>query len=266
MIPTPDLRPTERFSNRVGHYVRARPRYPAALLDFFKSDLALTPAGRIADIGSGTGILSELFLANGNPVTGVEPNAQMRQAGDEHLREFPNFSSVNATAENTGLPAASFDFVVAGQAFHWFDPSRARVEFRRILSPNGWVVLVWNERKRNGHGFDAAYDTLVQQFAVDKYVDHHTTITSTADQTLGAFFGPEHFRVKEFENFQELSLDDVKSRILSSSYMPMPDHPSFPAMMALTERAFADHAINDTVRISYDTRAYYGKMSGCSKF
>src|SRR5580658_5846995 len=120
------LRPTQRFSSRVSYYVRARPRYPAALLDFLKSDLHLSPAHRVADIGSGTGILSELFLRNGNLVLGIEPNAPMRAAGDDYLKNYPNFRSRDGTAETTGLADHSIDFAVAGQAFHWFDPPRAR--------------------------------------------------------------------------------------------------------------------------------------------
>lgn len=230
-------------------------------MGFLRSELNLNPSHRIADIGSGTGLLSELFLRNGNTVTGVEPNAEMRAAGDEFLKPFPNFHSVDGAAEATTLPNHCADFVVAGQAFHWFDPPKARDEFLRILVPDGWVVLVWNERKTTGGGFDSAYETIVQKFAKEPEVDFHTTVTGAANKVLGLFFGPPHFRTREFANFQDMSLDDVKARILSSSYMPLPDDPSFAAMLAEAERAFAGNAVGGVVRISYDTRVYYGKMT-----
>ena len=262
MHPQPSsLQPTQRFSTRVSYYVRARPKYPSAFLDFLRSDLGLTSAHRIADIGSGTGILSELFLCNGNAVIGIEPNAEMRAAGDEYLKNYPTFRSLSGAAEATTLPDHSADFVVAGQAFHWFDPPKARTEFQRVLVPGGWVVLVWNERRGGAPGFDVAYDELIQKFATDTHVDHHTTVTGVADSVLGPFFGPGHFRIRGFDNFQELDLDDVKARILSSSYMPLPDHPAFADMMAHAEQAFAAHAVNGRVRMSYDTLAYYGRMS-----
>src|SRR6185437_1727062 len=256
-----DLNPTGRFSNRVSHYIRARPKYPLALLDFLRDELALTPSHRIADIGSGTGILSELLLANGNPVVGVEPNIEMRLAGEEYLRGFPSFQSLDGTAEATGLADHLVDFITAGQAFHWFDRPKTRVEFMRILRPDGWVVLVWNERQLNADGFDDAYDELVRRFAVEKHVDHHTTITGLADEVLGPFFGKGHSRVKTIENFQELNLDDVKARIMSSSYMPLPEHPRFGEMMEEAERSFVMHARGGQVHLNYDTRLYYGRMT-----
>jgi SAM-dependent methyltransferase len=64
----------QRFSSRVADYVRYRPSYPSALLDLLRSECALRSGHVIADIGSGTGFLSELFLKNGNRVYGIEPN------------------------------------------------------------------------------------------------------------------------------------------------------------------------------------------------
>ena len=260
MLTSP-LQSTHRFSNRVGWYVQARPKYPAALLDFLQSDLGLRPEHRIADMGSGTGLLAEMFLRNGNSVIGIEPNSEMRAAGDEILRNYSHFKSIDATAERTSLPDHSIDLVMAGQAFHWFDVPKVRAEFQRILVPGGRVVLVWNERRVADSGFDAAYDELIRRFATDVHVDHHTQVTGVADEVLGAFFGPGHFRVKCFDNFQELNLEGVKARLLSSSYMPLPDHLSFPDLMREAERAFHNHAIDGAVRIAYDTRAYYGTMS-----
>src|SRR5205814_8816828 len=72
----------QRFSNRVADYIRYRPGYPSAVLDLLRAECGLRPGHVIADIGSGTGLLSELFLRNGNRVYGVEPNAEMRRAGE----------------------------------------------------------------------------------------------------------------------------------------------------------------------------------------
>jgi SAM-dependent methyltransferase len=137
---------TQRFSDRVEHYVRSRPNYPDAFYEFLWTELGLTPDGAVADIGSGTGISARPLLAKGNTVYGIEPNGPMRQAAERGLAGYANFRSIDATAEATTLPAASVDLILAAQAFHWFDRDRARAEFARILKPGGWVVLVWNER------------------------------------------------------------------------------------------------------------------------
>src|SRR5271170_3464981 len=116
----------QRFSNRVGDYVRYRPGYPRAVLDLLRDECGLTPKSVVADIGSGTGILTQMLLENGNLVYGVEPNAEMRAAGEEFLAAHPKFRSVAASAEATKLPDASVDLIVAAQAFHWFDPPASR--------------------------------------------------------------------------------------------------------------------------------------------
>ncbi len=126
---------TARFSSRVADYVRYRPGYPRALVRLLEEECGLAPESVVADVGSGTGILSELFLHNGNRVYGVEPNREMREAGERLLAAYENFVSVDGRAEATTLEDACADFVTAGQAFHWFDPAGARREFQRILRP-----------------------------------------------------------------------------------------------------------------------------------
>ena len=159
-------KPTERFSDRVDAYVKYRPDYPRAVLELLQTECGLTPRSAVADIGSGTGKLSELFLRNGNSVYGVEPNPEMRLAGENLLSSYPGFVSVAGSAEATTLPDQSADFITAGQAFHWFDQKLARQGFERILKPDGLVVLVWNERLTDT-SFLEAYEMLTQTYATD---------------------------------------------------------------------------------------------------
>ena len=93
----------------------------------------------------------------------VSPIAIRRAA----LGGRPGFASVDGTAQATTLPAASFDAVTAGQAFHWFDPGAARDEWERIARPGGWAVLVWNLRRERATPFMAGYDDLIHRFATD---------------------------------------------------------------------------------------------------
>ncbi len=143
-----------RFSSRVESYIKYRPGYPAAIIDLLRKECRLTTNALIADIGSGTGKLTELFLNNGCRVVGVEPDPEMRAAAEYVLRHYPTFTSSAGSSEATVLPDRSVDVVTAGQAFHWFDRERARKEFARALVPGGWVVLVWNRQKTTGTPFD----------------------------------------------------------------------------------------------------------------
>ena len=79
------------------------------------------------------------MLHNGGLVFGVEPNKEMREAAERLLNKYPNFKSINGTAEATTLAIQNVDIITAGQAFHWFNQTKTRVEFLRILKPGGWV-------------------------------------------------------------------------------------------------------------------------------
>ena len=115
-----------RFSGRVENYVKYRPGYPQAIIDLLRKECHLTTNALIADIGSGTGKLAEVFLNNGYRVLGIEPDPEMRAAAEYVLGQYPTFTSIAASAEATELPDRSVDVVTAGQAFHWFDRERVR--------------------------------------------------------------------------------------------------------------------------------------------
>ncbi|MEJ2633396.1 MAG: class I SAM-dependent methyltransferase [Acidihalobacter sp.] len=249
---------TQRFSNRVDNYVKYRPSYPQELVAALHEACGLTPASKIADVGSGTGLLTELFLRNGNPVFAVEPNTEMRKAGERQLAQYPKLQSIAAAAEATTLPDHGVDFIVAGQAFHWFDRARAREEFRRILAPGGWVVLVWNERETASTPFMRAYETFLQRYSTDYSQVDHKQIT---DAVLNDFYGPEGFRLATFPNRQEFDFDGLRGRLLSSSYTPEAGHPDHKPMLAELARIFAAHAEDGRVAFEYTTRMYYNHLS-----
>ncbi|HVF56218.1 MAG TPA: class I SAM-dependent methyltransferase [Pyrinomonadaceae bacterium] len=252
--------PATRFSSRVENYVKYRPTYPPDIIDLLESECGLTRDSIVADIGSGTGILSEMFLKNGNRVFGVEPNREMREAGERMLRAYTNFKSLDASAEATTLGDRAVDFVTAGQAFHWFNSEQTRGEFSRILKPFGWAVLIWNERRIDSTPFLAAYERLLRTRGTDyeqvssKYVDDETVIAP--------FFAPHKVHVKTFENYQEFDFESLKGRLLSSSYTPEPGHTNYAPMLEELADIFEAHEQGGRVRFDYDTKVYYGHMTG----
>ncbi len=246
----------ERFSNRVKNYVKYRPHYPKEILRVFRDEMNLNESSVIADIGSGTGISSKLFLENGNKVFGVEPNELMRDAAEEYLNEFEDFVSVDGTAENTTLEENSVDFVVAAQAFHWFDNEDSRREFERILKDEGFVALMWNERQLNTNEFLRDYEKLLIEFGTDYQKVRHDNITK---ESLWDFFQTD-FRQAVFQNSQLLDFDGLKGRILSASYMPSAENPCFEEMLIKLKSLFAEHAENGKIEILYDTKVFYGQI------
>ena len=248
----------QRFSNRVADYVRYRPGYPSAVRDVLRAECGLKSGHVIADIGSGTGFLSELFLKNGNRVFGVEPNEAMRQAGGEYLASYDGFVSVDGSAESTTLDDASVDFVTAGQAFHWFDQNAARGEFLRILKPAAWVVVVWNERLTDASPFVREYEDLLRKFGTD-YASVKESYPSEGH--MRDFFGPGAYSSHTLPNFQEFDFDGVAGRLRSSSFVPTPDHPNFAPMMAELEKVFDGHNQDGHVRLEYTTHIYFGRLN-----
>jgi len=248
--------PTTRFSNRVADYVATRPGYPPGVLDILRKE-GLTPAMTVADIGSGTGLSAQLFLANGNTIYGVEPNREMREAGEQFLREYSTFSSINGTAEATSLPKASVDVIVAGQAFHWFDAPKARTEFQRILRPSGFVVLMWNTPRLNASPFMKAYEQLLHQFGTDYREVVHTNVDRAS---LIAFFGSDQFRSFTLDNFQTFDRAGLRGRLRSSSYTPDEGHADYEPMMRELDRFFDEHNQAGRVRFEYDTEVHVDRV------
>lgn len=246
----------ERFSNRVANYVKYRPGYPPEALRLFCGEMGLRSDCVIADVGSGTGIWARGFLENGNKVFGVEPNAAMRAAAEEILKGFPNFRSIDGTAENTTLADASVDFVTAAQAFHWFEPEKTRVEFERILRPGGYIALIWNERQLDSTKFLREYEKFLLKFANDYETVRHENIT---EQVLQDFFR-RPFKRQTFENVQILDFEGLKGRMLSASYMPAEDSPRFGPMIAELQTLFAKYSERGKIKVFYDTNVYFTQV------
>ena len=247
---------TSRFSDRVDAYVRYRPTYPDELVALITRETGHGAGARVADIGSGTGISSDLLLRHGMEVYAVEPNGAMREAAERMLGENERFHSIEGTAEETGLPDDSVDLVVAAQAFHWFDRDRARAEFDRILRPDGAIVLVWNSRRTEGSDFLVEYEALLHRFGTDYAQINHRNVD---EAQVAAFFGSENHTVHRLFNEQTVDFDGAKGRLDSSSYVPAPDHPHYDAMIAELKEVFERNAEEGRVGIVYDVEVYIGR-------
>ena len=252
----PPSNATSRFSDRVENYVRYRPGYPPEVVHALMAECGLTPSHVVADIASGTGIWTRMLLENGNAVFGIEPNAEMRGAGERLLAAWPKFASVAGTAEATTLAGQSVDFVTAAQAAHWFDRKRARREFTRILKPGGWLVLLWNERVTDSTQFLRDYEELLLAYGTDYEGVRHERTTSAVNE----FFDPAPFQARVFEMRQEFDYSGVEGRLLSSSYAPAPDHPGHAPMLRDLRRIFDISSSAGRVTFEYKTRVYFGRL------
>lgn len=253
----PALNATERFSDRVANYVRYRPDYPAALLDWLQRELGIAPDWCVADIGAGTGISSKLFLDAGYAVTAIEPNMAMRDAALEWLGGNPRFRAMHGRADATGLAAGSIDLVVSAQAFHWFDPDAAHDEFARILRPRGLAAIWWNSRRPAGSDFLDGYEALLQRYGTDyasvaeRYAD---------DAQMRAWFGRGLRGTACFPHSQRLDFAGLRGRLLSSSYTPKTGEPEYEPMLHALHELFEASAVDGAVSMDYDTRVFAGEV------
>lgn len=246
--------PKQRFSGRASSYARARPGYPQALFDHLFSVGALFKGCKVADLGSGTGIFSELLLHQGLSVFAVEPNQEMRAVAEARLSEMRGFTSIAGSAERTTLADHSLDAVTAAQAFHWFDLGPTQEEMVRILRPGGQVIMVWNNREKEIGAFHRAYSQLVERFARDK---EEIDVLRKDPQER---FYPAGYHHAQFQHSKEYDLDDLECLITSASYMPKQGELGFLEMIEELRFLFGEFQIGGKVTIGYVTDCYHGGL------
>jgi SAM-dependent methyltransferase len=253
--------PTQRFSDRAADYVRGRPGYPPALLDLLADRCGLGPASVVADLGSGTGILTELLLARAGRVYAVEPSEAMAAAARLRLAGRAGFVDVRGRSEATGLGAAAVDVATAAQALHWFEPEATRRELLRILKPEGWVVAVWNSRRTESSEFLRAYEALLRRWGTD-YASVHGPAREHA--AVRGLFAGGRFEQDVLPNAQSLDRDALRARLLSSSYVPAAGDPRCAPMLDDLDALFARHQRGGTVSMEYDTEVFRGRRADLS--
>lgn len=250
--------PTQRFSNRVENYRKYRPGYPPEVYDYLHKNAGLEPKDVIADLGSGTGLLSLLFLDRGHEVYGIEPNDAMRQAAEESFAGRASFHSVNGRAEAIQLPNASIDFVVVGQAFHWFEPQTTKTEVQHILKPGKQAALIWNYRQKELNPFYRDYELLLERFGVD--YTQTCWRWRTTDDELAAWFAPNPMFQAGFTHSKRLDAEGLRGAVLSASYTPTAGHPNYQPLLEGIDELFARYQSDGFVQFEYKTMVYHGQV------
>jgi SAM-dependent methyltransferase len=247
------LSSSDRFSGRAEAYAKYRPSYPDAAIDLLEARCGLKRGATAVDLGSGTGILAALLLKRGARVFGIEPNREMRTYADLMLKG--ELRTESGTAEKTHMPDRYFDLLVSGQAFHWFDPQRTRIEALRILKPGAWAALLWNERPKGPVPFLEEYEALLRRYAPE-----YEAVAQLRAQEDGItrFFGHPPERAS-FPNEQVFDFEGLAGRVMSSSYAPMPDRPEHEPLMAGLREVFDRHQREGEVVFPYQTLVFFGQ-------
>jgi SAM-dependent methyltransferase len=246
--------PVKAFSGRADNYMKYRAGYPDSLLDFLAAECDLTAEAVVADLGSGTGTLTAMLLDHGNSVFAVEPNPDMRAVAERLFSANDGFKSIDARAEATTLAGNSVDFVTAARALQWFDVSATLAEISRILRPGGWVVFVWNRRRKEASPFNSDYEIFLRTFCGDWR--EQAAKRSTAREHLVR----SGFDLTELDFQHRVNLDELKGLVLSLSVSPSEEDPGFEPMLSGIADLFSRHQVDGHVRFDYSTVVYTKRL------
>ncbi len=244
-----------RFSDRVKDYISYRPGYPDAAIDYICKKAELEKGMYVADFGSGTGISSKYFVDRGFTVYGIEPNTSMRKASIDYI-PGARFMSLEGTELFSRIEANTIKLIIAAQAFHWFDQQGFRKECERILLPEGYVCLMWNDREEQD-ALQKRYSAIIDAYNIDYYKIHHHHIT---EDVITEFFSPKGHQKRTFVNKQLLDLQGLIGRLASSSYMPNRGEENFELMENAAKELFNEFQKDGIITFAYQTRVYIGRL------
>ena len=251
------MKSIDKFSGKADIYSKSRPSYPKGFLNFLISANSLNESSKVADIGSGTGILTRQLLERGLSVIAVEPNDDMRTAAEEDLNQFANFTSIKATAEETTIPDKSVDLVIAAQAFHWFDHEKFKLECKRILRQEAKVALVWNSRNFTSPLIIENAE-ICKEFCPNFY--GFSGGIEEDQEVFKKFFRDGEYEFKRIFNDLTLDLGGFLGRNLSASYAPKPNDKEYQGFVEAVTDLFGKYSTNGKIVMPNFTQSYLGNV------
>lgn len=244
------------FSGVADIYDRYRPSYPSTLFAYLCSDIGINALDKVADIGSGTGILSKKLLDICNLVYAVEPNDDMRKIAEFNLSSRNNFVSIHATAEATSLHNHCVNYITAAQSFHWFNRTAFKIECQRILMDKGQVILIWNRRNEKSEMVQAV-DLISKKFCPDFSGSLCGMRGATATDDYKDFF-TGNYTTKVFSNPLIFNQEKFLGLHQSASYCPNRDEVNYSKYIDSLTNFFESHCKDGLLTLENSTHCYIG--------
>lgn len=246
--------PISRFTGKARAYASGRPIYPAQTLIQILQVTNLAKSASVFDLGAGTGLFSELLLTHFDHVNLVEPNPDMLTVAAERL-PADRITIHPHQAESFSAQPQSIDLITAAQAFHWFDQTTAKQHWKAVLTPEGFVALIWNERTTASPFAKSVADLLksLAQRDPDKAppLEH-------PDEEILAFFSSA--QVLTTEHTTPLSQLELTNLVLSRSYSPVPSDSDYAETISKIHEIFKSHQLNGLVPLPYRTKLFIGRL------
>jgi len=228
-------------------YDIGRPEYPEEFFDFLYNETSLKKSDVIADIGGGTGKVAKHFLERGNKVIIIEPDNDMLHIADKKLSKYPNYSSFQRTAEDTGIETNSIDCIFCGNSYYWFERGKVVPEFKRILHKKGIVVTSWI-----GSGF------------FNKYADELSEIYGKYGKPVlrkryeSPVFHTGTFQEKSLSYVVYQTADEFLHGLLSESDSPAPGTDTYKPFCEKIKELFEKYSNNEKFETAFQAHCMVG--------
>lgn len=245
----------DAFENKAEDYANGRPSYPVEVLNKL-IELGIKETSTIADIGAGTGLLTNLLCQLGCKVYAIEPSMEMLNECRNYCSSNNQLECICAAAEKTNLEDNSVDIITIAQAFHWFDKKRCQIEFKRILKENGYVVTVWNSLEEDSD-FVKEYINIIHNYEIKTTAGN---LYFNPDEEKLKFFGQD-FMKSYFDNYQTTTLEELISNASSISYTPSKSDDKYNGMVEELTHLFNKYQESGEVTFQYKTEICIGQFT-----
>lgn len=242
----------QNFSGKAAGYAAHRWNYAPVAIEYIAQAAQLNAASVVADIGAGTGMLSEHFLGRVGRVLAVEPNAEMRAAAPVE----PTLTFVDGRSDATTLSPASVDLIAVGRAIHWFPPEATKAEFQRILKPGGWLAVL--RIPCVDENLLAALDAVKTEAN-----GWNTELVEVrrSQPPLSFYFGHDEFEQQRFPAFARESWQEFFGRLSSFAVAPAPSHPRFAAFRQAARDVFDRFRSGELLTVPLATELFLGRIT-----
>lgn len=241
------------FTDRAENYLKGRPEYPAEFIEYLYNELGISKNDSIADIGSGTGKMSKLFLEKGNKVFCVEPNIDMRSLSNELLNHYKHYVSIAKPAEDTGIKSNVVDYIVCGNSYDYFDRNLAKPEFKRILKKTGKVIVTYY-----GQQNEKVSEEIEELNS--KYGLKQTYTIPQKNRDFSDIFTKDKFIEKIFEHKFSESYEDFIAGCLSSSHAPKPNTENYNLYCDGLKKIFNNNKTNEKLELTFRLKCLIGNV------
>jgi SAM-dependent methyltransferase len=245
---------TERFTTKAEKYARYRWDYAPEAIHCILETAKVAGGSTVADIGSGTGILTKHFLDRAKNVYAVEPNSEMRRMAEKALSQHPSFRSVDGRAKATGMPDSSIDLIVVGQAIHWFEPDAARREFLRVLKPDGWLAILWNR------GTDEDLGAALKAVCSEENGCDAARKAGPGAKPPDFYFGSDDFLKQSFPFSLSETWEEFFGGLCSASATPDEGHPCFSRFEGAARDVFERFSMDGSIVVGVCTELRMGQL------